>query len=115
MKANIEVEVENEEDLKQLENELETAINHTTHLEGEAQVIKSYRKDLDPANLVEGTILEAWSTQNKDQLEAITDELMGRDVGLEFVGIDFIFVAEDESFEQRSKIHRESYREEEYE
>lgn len=35
------VEVENEEDLNQLETELEAAINHTTHLTGDVNIIST--------------------------------------------------------------------------
>lgn len=41
MKRFIEVEIEKEEDLPQLENELRAAINHSTHLEGDAEVTGS--------------------------------------------------------------------------
>lgn len=47
MKGRIEVEVEIEEDLKQLENELEASINHTTHLEGDVNVIGSSKADIN--------------------------------------------------------------------
>lgn len=39
--GSITVEVENEEDLNQLENELKSAINHTTHLKGDVKVTGS--------------------------------------------------------------------------
>lgn len=38
MRGKIIVDVGSKEDLKQLENELEAAINHTTHLEEDASV-----------------------------------------------------------------------------
>lgn len=47
MKGAIEVEVENEEDLSQLENELQAGIDHTTHLEGEVEVLGSTTQNLE--------------------------------------------------------------------
>lgn len=74
MKGKILVDVENEEDLQQLHNELEAAIAHTTHLEGDIEVLEAMEKTIDgtcqDCGLVTEDVDLRWDIHNDlDELE----------------------------------------------
>lgn len=115
MKASIEIEVENEEDAKQARQELEAALNHTTHLEDDVEVTGvnyGYADEKFPISK-SSTIYEIMEDQREEHIKAFND-LIESDFDLEFRGISFIFTS-DEVGVIESKVTDNDFDEEDYE
>lgn len=70
--------------------------------------------DLDPQEFFEGTVLEEFAEHHREKAQKLIEEFGDEEQDMEFRGMEFIFTPEDESFEQRTKIHQDSYHEEDF-
>jgi hypothetical protein len=68
----------------------------------------------DPNKYFEDSILKSWAEEERQKADDLTSGLFSSGEDMKLMGVEFIFVAEDGGFEERTKIHHEDYNPDSY-